>query len=483
MNGHPYNESDAISIFDYSKHLIGKSISDYMDEATLTALHGGKGQLGQLVEECFFGYEPNSNPEADFEEAGVELKCTPLLKKNDEWKIKERLVANMIDYYELANTPFEQSHFIKKCHLMLILFYCHIYGVDNINYEFIYRVLWMIPEKDWFILKNDYNVLRDKVMRGEAHLISEGDTMYLGACRKGQKGDKEQTQPYSNETAKKRAFSLKPAYMRTILNIVVNSGHTYYTNYIQNYKEDDQLVSIEELKDSSFENILIHRFERCYGMNYSQIVKHFGGKTTFSKSKYYDSSSYLASNGQNNNANASEEFEKSGITLKTIRLSKEGALKESMSFKNIDYEEVYNEGHWEDSELYELFTSRFLFVVYRATGNTMQLKDANGKTKEEDEYCLEKAFFWTMSQDDLKQAFRYWTHIRQNVIQDKIQLCNFWKISDGKKFHVRPKGTKQSFHLAAVNPNGGKADKYCYWFNREFVLSIVNDYYKMEMKR
>lgn len=475
MKEFPYNDADAISIFDYSKYLIGKSIRDYMDDDDIAALHGGKGQLGQLVEEHFFGYQPNSNPDADFDKAGVELKCTPLLRKNDEWKIKERLVANMIDYYELANTPFEQSHFIKKCHLMLILFYCHVYGVDNVDYDFIYRVLWMIPEKDWIILRNDYNILRDKVMRGEAHLISEGDTMYLGACRKGQKGDKLQDQPCSNEKAKKRAFSLKPAYMRTILNIVDRSGKTYYTNYIKDYTENDQLVTIDELKESSFEDILIQRFTKFYKKNYKDIVTDLGGQISFAKSKLYDASSFIASHGLNKNANASEEFIKSGITLKTIRLEENGRLVESMSFKNIDYEEIFNEGHWEDSELYELFTSRFLFVVYRATGRKMTLTDSTGRTKVEDEYCLQKAFFWTMSQDQLKQAFRYWAHIRRNVIHNTIDLSSFWSIGDKMDFHVRPKGTKNSYHLAAVNPNGGWSEKYCYWFNREFVLKIVTD--------
>lgn len=475
MSEKQYNKFDAISIFDYSKHLIGKSIREFMDEEALSVLHGGKGQLGQLVEQYFFGYEPNSNPNADFEEAKLELKCTPLLQKNGEWKIKERLVANMIDYWELDKTPFEESHFIKKCHLMLILFYCHVYGLDNINYKFIFRVLWQIPEKDWLILKNDYNVLQEKVRRGEAHLISEGDTMYLGACRKGQKGDKEQRQPHSTITAKKRAFSLKPAYMRTILNIVVNSGQNYYTNFIQDYKEEQQLVSLEELNEKSFETILTERFEECYGKNYVEIIDRFNSDYSLNKAKLYDSSSLIASNGMNKNANHSEEFVKSGITLKTIRLEENGGLKESMSFKNIDYEEIYQEGHWENSELYELFTSRFLFVVYRNTGNTIEITDSKGKSKVEDEYVLEKAFFWTMPQSDLKQAFRYWVHIRENVIHNHITLSDFWSIADNKMFHVRPKGTKQSFKLAAVNPNGGMADKYCYWFNAKYVKEIVSN--------
>ena len=48
----------------------------------------------------------------------------------------------------------------------------------------------------------------------------------------------------------------------------------------------------------------------------------------------------------------------------------------------------------------------------------------------------------------------------------------FWKISDHKLFHVRPKG--QNKEDLAPNPHGGEARKYCYWFNKEYITDIVN---------
>ena len=51
-------------------------------------------------------------PEADFSEADMELKCTPLNKgAKEQLLIKERLVCNMIDYMEVVNEDFEHSHF------------------------------------------------------------------------------------------------------------------------------------------------------------------------------------------------------------------------------------------------------------------------------------------------------------------------------------------------------------------------------------
>ena len=52
-----------------------------------------KGGLGNLLEEVYFGYKANSNQEADFPEAGVELKATPYeITQKGELRAGERLV-------------------------------------------------------------------------------------------------------------------------------------------------------------------------------------------------------------------------------------------------------------------------------------------------------------------------------------------------------------------------------------------------------
>lgn len=88
----------------------------------------------------------------------------------------------------------------------------------------------MIKDKDFLIIKEDFRIIQDKVRRGLAHELSEGDTMYLGACRKGQKGDSLRRQPNSEIRAKARAFSLKASYMRTVLDYVKKSGKNVSSN-------------------------------------------------------------------------------------------------------------------------------------------------------------------------------------------------------------------------------------------------------------
>lgn len=471
-----FDSTKPLSIYEHSKHLIGKSLHSLFGDEIMDVKYRGKGAVGHMVEELLFGYSMNSNREADFANAGVELKCTPLKKlKDNTYKIKERLVCSMIDYHEIVETAFEDSHVFYKCKLMLILYYLHVNEQQKLDYEFLFRILWQLPYKDILLLKADYERIAEKVRRGEAHLLSEGDTLYLGACRKGTKGDGLQKQPYSATGAKKRAFSLKPSYQRYILEHVINSGNTYYTNYVNAEQNQFQLVTESELKYNSFEDIIISRFSRYIGKDYNEMCQMLGIQGYQSKSKYADVAGLIASNTKNKRLDKAEEFIKSGITMKTVRLSSSGIPKESMSFHNIDYFEVMENHVWEESDLYELFTTRFMFVVLEPINNR-QLALISNKTHTESKetaYTITKVFFWTMPTSDLELAKDYWVNIRNNVINNNIKASAFWKLNDHQKFHVRPKGTKK--YNTTENPHGGKCQKYCYWFNAEYVKSILDN--------
>lgn len=472
-----FDKCSPLSIYDYSQYLIGQSLHSLFGDSVIEHKRKGKGGLGQMVEELFFGYDVNSNREADFAEAHLELKCTPLLKSQDNnaFRIKERLVCTMIDYFEITKTSFEDSHLISKCQLMLLMFYLHVSGQPIYDYEFLFRVLWQLPEKDLLLIKKDYETIANKVKCGEAHLLSEGDTMYLGACRKGQKHDKPQSQPYSEIKASRRAFSLKPAYMRYILKHVTESGNSWYTNYRGKENGEFGLVSCKELNNLSFEEIILNRFNRFMGKDYLQICELLGIEAYQSKSKYADISSLIASDGKSKHVSNSEEFVKSGIIMKTIRLRNNGMPKESMSFKNIDYAEVYENDEWTESETYELFTNRFLFVVFKPSiGEDISI--FNNSTKKfvtEQSYVLDSVFFWTMPTTDLEIAYEYWENIRKAVMSNNINSQAFWSIEDHRKFHVRPKAKNKNDK--AYNPHGGVCDKFSYWFNAEYVNEIIEN--------
>lgn len=455
----PYDVTNAESIFEYSKGLLEKTLRTFVQEGY--KCKRGKGSLGQMVENIFFLLDTNNHNGADFSEAGLELKCTPLKKnKKDEFIIKERLVCNMINYCEVVNEDFEHSHFYLKCRLMLLLFYLHQANCDSLDLEFVFSVLWEFSEKDLLVIRRDYEVIVGKIKQGKAHELSEGDTLYLGACRKGVKGESLMKQPYNSDVdAPRRAFALKQSYMRTILDYVVASDKKAVSNVT---KKENELVNVSELHRRSFEEILLSRFTPFLKLNYMEIAKRKGvNLANNSKSKFANIANAIASPEKAGNINRSEEFRKAGITMKTIRVQADGKIKEAMSFENIDYFEVAECDVWQDSRLYELFSSRFFFVVYK--------EQHKGKK----DYELDDVFFWTMPQLDLESAEGYWEHIRCNILSKCISEEYWWKSSDRKKFHIRPKARKASDLTLA--PDGKMVKKFCYWFNNDYVCEIISN--------
>ena len=69
--------------------------------------------------------------------------------------------------------------------------------------------------------------------------------------------------------------------------------------------------------------------------------------------------------------------------MKTIRVQANGIIREAMAFENIDYQEVYENDNWYDSRLYEIFSSRFMFVFFKE------------QTQGKGDYILENVFFFS----------------------------------------------------------------------------------------
>lgn len=96
------------------------------DIDTTGRLATGKGAIGTVIEESWFGYSPNSESEPDFPEAGVELKVTPYIRGRNGIRAKERLVCNIINYMEEYDKTFDTSAFWHKCNTMLLMSYEHL---------------------------------------------------------------------------------------------------------------------------------------------------------------------------------------------------------------------------------------------------------------------------------------------------------------------------------------------------------------------
>ena len=119
-------------------------------------LSTGKGAIGTVIEESWYGYTPNSESEPDFPEAGVELKVTPYVRTAHGIRAKERLVCNIINYMDEYKKTFKTSAFWHKCNTMLLMSYEHLYDVSKGDYTIDAAVLFSFPEEDLVIIENDW---------------------------------------------------------------------------------------------------------------------------------------------------------------------------------------------------------------------------------------------------------------------------------------------------------------------------------------
>ena len=106
MEGTKYTTQEAV--LDRARQAIGIPLWQI---DTTGRLATGKGAIGTVIEESWFGYPPNPDAEPDLPEVGVELKVTPYIRGKNGIRAKERLVCNIINYMEEHDKTFFTSSF------------------------------------------------------------------------------------------------------------------------------------------------------------------------------------------------------------------------------------------------------------------------------------------------------------------------------------------------------------------------------------
>ena len=463
-----YDKTKPKSIEAYAQKLIGRSFRQVMEDDSNAIREDGttygksdvaetkrnKGNVGQIIEECFFHYSCNSDARADFPEAGVELKVTPYKEnKNGTLSAKERLILTMIDYMTVVNEDFETSHFWNKSKLILLIYYLYKQEVKfNLDYRIGYAKLFTPPEQDLKIIKHDYEIIVEKIRAGKAHELSEGDTLYLGAATKSSTSEVRRKQPYSDIPAKPRAFTFKNSYMTYVLNNYIIPGRDTYEPIVK----DD---SVE-----SFEDYVVNKIGKYAGYSVDELCEKFDVDIT---KKAKNLGAMLAYRILGIKSNQAEEFEKANIVLKTIRIGSNNKIKESMSFPTFKFKELVQE-EWDDSTFGNyLRETRFLFVVY--------------KFDENEKLHLKGAQFWNIPYKDLENDVRQMWERTVQVLKEGLKVekinginhNNFPKATENRVSHVRPhaQNAKDTYEL----PDGREYPKQCFWLNNTYILEQIDE--------
>lgn len=374
-----------------AQEAIGKKIKDI---DTTGRLETGKGAIGTIIEESWFGYSPNSTAEPDFPEAGVELKVTPYKRTSKGISAKERLVCNIIDYMTEHEKTFESSSFWHKCQKMVIMSYKYEDGVAKGEFSIDNALLFTFPNEYRAVIKNDWEKIVAKIRAGEAHLLTEGDTLYLAACTKGKNSSSVRRQPFSKIPAKQRAYSLKASFMTNILR-----------RYIFGNENDEKIIKDWHLLETnSLEGIIEKKVSEYIGKTQRELKEKFNIDNS---PKNLNMLLFSRMIGLSGDAERAHEFENANIIPKTICVDKDGSIKESMSFPAFKFCDIINET-WEDSELRNLIEpAKFLFVIF--------------KKNDVDEPVFERIKFWNIPAEDLEKVKKVWERT-VSIIKEGVQI-------------------------------------------------------------
>lgn len=430
----------------------------------------GKGAVGSIIEESWFGYSINSESEPDFPEAGVELKVTPYVRgKKGDIRAKERLVCNIINYMEEYDKTFKTSSFWHKCETMLLMSYEHKKNIPKGEFKIDKTVLFSFPTEDLVIIERDWNIIMKKVRDGKAHLISEGDTMYLAACTKGANASSVRKQPFSDTMAKQRAYSLKSSYMTQILN-----------QYIFGTATNERIITDwKQLQKHSFEDIIVEKLRPYFGKTREQLKKQFDVEDCSAKNLNEVLLAKML--GIKGKIAYTDEFQKACIVPKTIRVQRNGKIKESMSFPTFDFIKLSKETEWEESELYNYIApTKFLFVIFQEN--------------DDGEYVFERVKFWNIPNDDLDEVQRVWERT-VNTIRNGVKFevtpngvkNDLPKQTDSPVAHVRPHSRLSAYKFsdgtiigdigryALPLPDGQWMTKQCFWLNNTYIEEQIKE--------
>ncbi|WP_253183981.1 Sau3AI family type II restriction endonuclease, partial [Listeria monocytogenes] len=273
---------------------IGKTLGE-IDENNLKNVNN-KSYPGNVIEQIWYDHPADNISEPDFKEAGVELKVTPIDKQSKGNKDKkvtrliagERLVLNKIHYKNEYKKSFEESSFWHKNKVIELIQYYRrdtsdkkkfsskeliedkkqfkiayatlLSMVDLTDFNLPKDTVLEISDKDFEIIKQDWEKISKLINESKAEELSEGMTNYLGACTKAATGAEFTTQVGSEIKPKPRAYSFKTKFINELINTqIIGNNHSAAINSI--------VKDANELKNNSLEEIIISRFLPFYPTN------------------------------------------------------------------------------------------------------------------------------------------------------------------------------------------------------------------------
>lgn len=424
-------------LLEYTENIKGKTFKEIDSEHLLekSKSNKNKGILGQIVESGFYEYPLNNSSEADFEELGIELKVSGYIKnKNGTVRAKERIKLSNIDYNKIINETYESSHLLGKCSEMLIIWYHYLPKTDYGDFKITdFQIYDMAQDEDVF--KHDFELIKQKVLKGKAHELSEGDTSYLGACTSGASSKKIKSQPFSDELTKQRSFSLKNAYITGILRELKENKPKlikFSSDKTDEIIEDDKMIEIKSTNPKTVIDHVNEKLKPYFGKTQLEILEEITGRTYVEKiPKNINKMISDKLIGKDNELYEKDAlFRKTSFIIKNIPI-KDDKLIERMSFRNLrlsDFEYEWEESYWKNF----FGDTNFILICYEAENSKVR----NGYRR------LKYARQISFDEEDLESFEKTYNRLKLAIEKRDINLLPTPNSFDNQLLEIAPKGIK-----------------------------------------
>lgn len=468
-----YDPRDEASIRERAEKLVGRTVKSILPAKHPLVLKRtrfiDKGQIGNLIQEHWFGLPRNPYATPDFEEPGIELKIVPLELREKGLTVKERTKVCNINYHELVKEEWPTSHAKKKLEKVLFIYF-EYYQKDNLRSKVINTDLWElrnIPERA--VIEGDWRRVKRQVNQGLAHELSETMSDILAACRTGQGGKDKEGRPRDEVTqpkaphirALKRAFALKQSYTNQRWEEI--SGRKRYVSIVG------------QLQGATYENfipLLLKELGKYEGMTLGGFARRFNIPVPNGKNAAATIIKKAIGFNNVNSRVAIKELVQLGIEVRIIPLSmKNGVPFEAVSFPAFKMKELVCED-WEDAVLPQ-YLDKILFIPHYREQRKTDIKEA----------IIGRAFLWQPHQEEWKVIKREWENYRAEIKRGKarptkvrrgrkyFEETGLTKESGTKMIHIRPHGRDRNDR--DVDPFGYSVVKQSFWLNKRFVHEIV----------
>ena len=441
----PYDESSKQSILDYAKKLENSTLRKSCVFSENKEDEANKGQWGQLVERFYFFIPTNSSPYPDFPKAGLELKTgyLKILKKDGSFSNGEgKLNLSMINA-SIIDEHFENSSFMKKNKSLLLIFHYKKGIKEPLDYKVKLVGHYQFPDDDLVVIKADWNMIRTKLKNNQE--LHQGDGNYIDCMSK----------------AGKHCFGIKGEYLKHILHEISTGKKEIFGKKLLKKKNKD-IISIED----EVKNFL----KPYFGKSLEQLSEEFDIKIGRDKSRYSNFiTKFLKRLFEVKNLEDIDEFNKAGISLKTIRVYHDYMPTQDVSFKAFEFIDVYGES-WEDSSFFNIFQKKFIFVVFKEYRKS---------------FVLSEVKFWRIEENDLKEIYHLWKHTRNVIksgkivkeIKGKTRFTNFQNSIGTTVAHIRTHATKTSvtypLPVKDILTGAREFTRHSIYMNKKYVKGII----------